>query len=169
VDFLEYKGYKGSVEFSKEDKLLIGKVLFIDSLIMYEAEGAGEIELAFHKAVDAYIDHCKAHGKEPNKSFSGNFNIRTKPALHKACSETAISKGITLNQLCNEALEAYVNASLANRPLIINPTSPNNLIPFPTNVSGSHSGIAHSQVSSMASSENQIFTYVQPIVAGITH
>lgn len=169
MDFLEYKGYKGSVEFSREDKLLIGKVLFIDSLLMYEAEGANEIELAFRRTVDAYIEHCKASGKEPNKSYSGNFNIRIKPALHKVCAETAIRQGITLNQLCNVALEEYVNNRMTNTPLVINTISQNSPIPFPVQVTGSRVGFAQQVVSSSAPFENKAFMYDQPIAASVTH
>lgn len=35
-NLLEYKGYYGSVEYSREDALLYGKVLGINSLISYE-------------------------------------------------------------------------------------------------------------------------------------
>ena len=39
---LEYKGYTGSIEYSKEDDLLYGKVLGIKGLISYEGKTAYE-------------------------------------------------------------------------------------------------------------------------------
>ena len=33
---LEYKGYTGTIEYSKEDKLLFGKVIGVKSLLSYE-------------------------------------------------------------------------------------------------------------------------------------
>ena len=39
MDYLEYKGYKGSVEYSKEDNCLFGKVQGMSkALILYEGD-----------------------------------------------------------------------------------------------------------------------------------
>lgn len=90
---LEYKGYIGSVEFSAEDKRLFGKVLFIDSLLMYSGESIRELEAAFHETVDAYLELCAAKGREPNKSYSGSFNIRIGSDLHRKCAIEAHRRG----------------------------------------------------------------------------
>ena len=44
MDFLEYKGYKGSVEYSKEDNCLFGKVQGMSKdLIVYEGQTLDEL------------------------------------------------------------------------------------------------------------------------------
>ena len=55
-NLLEYKGYYGSVEYSREDALLYGKVLGINSLIPYEGESVAELQQDFEGAVDDYLD-----------------------------------------------------------------------------------------------------------------
>ena len=42
-DILEYKGYQGTVEFSKDDSCLYGKVIGIKSLIIYEGQTVKEL------------------------------------------------------------------------------------------------------------------------------
>lgn len=63
-----YKGYVGSVEFSEEDLVYFGKVLFIDDMISYESESEDGIQKSFERAIDEYLIDCKAIGHEPNKS-----------------------------------------------------------------------------------------------------
>lgn len=64
-NMVHYKGYDGSVEFSKEDGVFYGKVVGIQSLISYEGKNEEELLADFYDAVDDYLETCKAHGKEP--------------------------------------------------------------------------------------------------------
>ena len=52
---MEYQGYVGSVESSKEDSLLFGKVLGIRTLISYEGKTIDALVEDFHNAVDDYL------------------------------------------------------------------------------------------------------------------
>jgi len=60
-----YKGYIGSIETSVQDMCLHGKILFINDLVMYEAETSILLKLAFQQAVDDYIETCVGLGKKP--------------------------------------------------------------------------------------------------------
>lgn len=53
-DTIEYKGYIGSVEFSKEDGVYFGKVQGIGALISYEGENISQLIEDFRGAVDMY-------------------------------------------------------------------------------------------------------------------
>ena len=65
METMQYKGFLGSIEISKEDKILYGKLLHINGLITYEAENFSELEAAFHDAVDDYLADCEESGVEP--------------------------------------------------------------------------------------------------------
>ena len=63
MDYLEYKGYKGSVEYSKEDNCLFGKVQGMSKdLIAYEGQTLEELRKDFEAGIDSYIEGCKADG-----------------------------------------------------------------------------------------------------------
>ena len=50
MNYLEYKGYKGSVEYSKEDDCLCGKVQGLNkALILYEGQTLDELRKDFEK------------------------------------------------------------------------------------------------------------------------
>lgn len=101
---MEYKGYIGSVEFSEDDCIFYGKVQGIRALISYEGESAKELLEDFHGAVDDYLIHCEADGKEPEKAFKGSFNVRISPDNHRAAAIYAISHQISLNSFVDDCI-----------------------------------------------------------------
>ena len=56
---LSYKGYTGSIEYSREDDLLFGKVLGIKGLISYEGDTGQALEDDFKQAIDEYLSDCE--------------------------------------------------------------------------------------------------------------
>lgn len=55
-EIMEYKGYKGTVEYSDRDSTYFGKVLDIKGLVSYEGRTREELKNDFEGAVDEYID-----------------------------------------------------------------------------------------------------------------
>ena len=109
-NYLEYKGYIGSIEFSDEDMVFYGKVQGIRSLISYEGTSAKSLVRDFHEAVDDYLEHCSKRGSEPERSYKGTFNIRITPELHKSAAIYAYSHQISLNSVVEKALTGFIEA-----------------------------------------------------------
>ena len=106
MDYLEYKGYKGSVEYSKEDNCLFGKVQGMSkALILYEGQTLDELRKDFEEGIDSYIEGCKADGIEPAKPYSGKLNLRMSSELHSKVAAFVASKGITINDFINKAIK----------------------------------------------------------------
>ena len=65
MEYLKYKGYTGSVEYSEEDKCLYGKVqgMSKDS-ITYEGTTVGELTADFEGAIDDYLALCEEKGND---------------------------------------------------------------------------------------------------------
>lgn len=105
MDYLEYKGYKGSVEYSKEDNCLCGKILGMSKdLILYEGNTLDELRHDFEEGVDSYLSACAADGRKPHKPFSGKLNLRMSSDLHSRVAAYASQTGKTINQFINEAI-----------------------------------------------------------------
>lgn len=62
MDYLEYKGYKGSVGYSKEDNCLCGKVQGMGNkaLILYEGTTIDELRKDFEEGIDSYLSINRA-------------------------------------------------------------------------------------------------------------
>ncbi|APZ42567.1 type II toxin-antitoxin system HicB family antitoxin [Acidihalobacter ferrooxydans] len=111
MNHLVYKGYHGSCELDMTRQVCRGKILFINDLVTYEADTPVDLQAAFEDAVEDYIQTCKQVGKEPQKPFRGQFNVRIPPQLHRAACLRAISGDVALNEVVVRALDAYVNGS----------------------------------------------------------
>jgi len=107
MNHIEYKGYIGTVEFSSEDLVFHGKIHGINDLVTFEATTVDELIIAYHNAVDDYLDICERFNKTPEKAFSGQFNVRIDSSLHRQLSTQAVIEGVTLNQYVAEALTSY--------------------------------------------------------------
>lgn len=105
MDFLEYKGYKGSVEYSREDNCLFGKVQGLGKdLIVYEGNTLDELRKDFEEGIDSYIEGCRADGVEPAKPYSGKLNLRMPSELHSNLAAFAATTGTTINEFINRAI-----------------------------------------------------------------
>ena len=101
---LEYKGYTGSIEYSKEDDLLYGKVLGIQGLISYEGKTGKELEEDFKEAIEVYLTDCKNEGITPEKPFKGSFNVRVSAELHQKAALLAMDEKMSLNNFVAESI-----------------------------------------------------------------
>ena len=106
MEKLEYKGYYGSIEYSKEDDCLFGKVLGMpNNLISYEGSTATELYTDFKEAIDAYLNHCRVQGIKPRKSYNGVLNIRIPSTIHSRIATIAERRGTSINSFIRKSIE----------------------------------------------------------------
>lgn len=105
--YFEYKGYYGSCEICIDSKELFGKVLFIRDLVTYAADTVSQLESEFKEAIDDYLEECKELGKNPDKSLTGNFNVRLGSELHKKIALRALSDDESQNEVIKKAISFY--------------------------------------------------------------
>lgn len=108
---LEYKGYTGTIEYSKEDELLYGRVIGIKGLLSYEGSTGVELEANFEDVIDDYLKDCKDLNISPEKPFKGSFNVRIPSELHR----DAVLKAMELNTSLNSFVSESIRARLLHR------------------------------------------------------
>jgi len=102
---MEYKGYVGIVEYDSEAKLFHGDIINTRDVITFQGTTVEEIETAFKESIEDYIDWCKSENVEPEKPYSGKFNLRLSPELHKEVAITAKKLKISINNFVEKALK----------------------------------------------------------------
>lgn len=107
-NLMRYKGYSTRPEYSAEDHIFYGTILGISDLVDFQSENARELEDEFHRAVDDYLAFCEEVGKKPQREYSGLFNVRIPPELHRELSQLAQAEGVTLNKAVEQAIRALV-------------------------------------------------------------
>ena len=114
-NYLEYKGYIGSVEYSNEDNCLFGKVQGIRNLISYEGSSVKELKKSFEFMVDSYLDDCKKNNIEAEKPYKGSLNIRIGSDTHRILAMQAQAKDITINAFIKEIIDQYIKSDTTKR------------------------------------------------------
>ncbi len=112
MKYLTYKGYTGSIEFSREDDVLFGRVLGIKSLISYEGVTGKELYADFKGAIDEYLTTCGEEGVKAEKPFKGSFNVRLTSELHEKAALLAMETKISLNAFVAESVRMRVSKEM---------------------------------------------------------
>lgn len=107
-NLLSYKNYNGTVEYSKEDHCLFGKVIGLKSLLSYEGNSVQELEEDFQNVIDEYLFDCEERNVVPEQPYKGSFNIRINPELHRTIALYALKNGKSLNATVEEAISEYI-------------------------------------------------------------
>jgi predicted HicB family RNase H-like nuclease len=101
---MNYKGYLGTVEYDDQAKIFHGDIINTRDVITFQGTTVKEIERAFRDSIDDYLAWCKEDGVEPEKPYSGRFNVRLSPDLHRQIAVIAKKKRISLNSFVEKAI-----------------------------------------------------------------
>jgi len=102
---IKYKNYAGVVEYDDEGKIFMGEVIGLRAVVTFQGRTVTELEKSFKQSVDLYLEMCKRDGVEPQKPFSGRFNLRLNPELHRQIAERAALEKTSLNEFVSHILE----------------------------------------------------------------
>lgn len=75
-----YKGYTASMTLDAEDKIIVGRVLDIDDIIVLHGQSVSEFESNFHAAIEQYLTASVQLGSSPHRAISGI--AKTPPAAN---------------------------------------------------------------------------------------
>ena len=101
---MEYKGYIGDVNFDSEAHLFHGNAINTRDTITFQGKTVDELEKAFKESIDDYLEWCAQDGVSPEKPYSGKFNLRLSPELHKEIAVTAKKMKISINKFVEKAI-----------------------------------------------------------------
>ena len=102
---MKYRGYTGHISYDAEAKIFHGEVVGLSDIITFQGKSTDELERALRDSIDTYIQWCAERGEQPEKTFSGTFNLRLPPELHARISLKAKVAGISLNSYIIKELE----------------------------------------------------------------
>ena len=105
---MKYKGYEAIIEYDEVDRLFFGRVINTRDVISFDGTTVDELQQSFEAVIDEYLEDCKKEGKEPDKVFSGQFNLRISPELHRKISIEAKKQNLSLNSFVEQTLEKTV-------------------------------------------------------------
>ena len=95
---MNYKGYIAKVDFDENAKIFYGTVINSNALISFRGKDVKELITSFKNSIDTYLDTCKDEGIDPEKSYSGKFNIRISPEIHQKLAIKAALNHESMNE-----------------------------------------------------------------------
>lgn len=104
MNTIEYMDYQATVSYQDDVDMLMGQVINARDVITFYGKSVDELKAQMEASVKDYLALCAQQGIEPAKSYSGKFNVRLDPNLHKDLALTAHRKGVSLNKLITELL-----------------------------------------------------------------
>ncbi|MGL5943808.1 MAG: type II toxin-antitoxin system HicB family antitoxin [Waterburya sp.] len=107
---MKYKGYEAVIEYHEVDQLFFGRVINTRDVISFDGKTVDELKESFEAVIEEYLEDCKQEGKEPDKAFSGQFNLRISPELHRKISLKAKKLNISLNTFIEQILNQSVSS-----------------------------------------------------------
>jgi predicted HicB family RNase H-like nuclease len=102
---MNYKGYVGDVEYDDDAKLFHGEVVNTRDVITFQGRSVDELERSFQESIDDYIAWCEEEGVPPEKPFSGRFNLRLSPDLHREVAIAAKRLNKSMNTFVEDAIK----------------------------------------------------------------
>jgi predicted HicB family RNase H-like nuclease len=101
---MEYKGYIGIVDYDDEARIFHGEVVNTRDVITFQGKSVDQLEKSFRDSINDYLRWCKEDGVNPEKPYSGKFNLRISPELHKQAALAAHKMNLSLNKFVEKAL-----------------------------------------------------------------
>ena len=110
---MRYGDYIAKIDYEEDSKLFHGRVLNLRDVVNFYGSSGEDLEREFRESIEAYLEVCAEEGIEPQKPYSGRFNVRLPPGLHRTIAETSAVEGMSLNAW---VIEALAKAAAARRP-----------------------------------------------------
>lgn len=104
-----YKNYVAHIEFDDKAEIFHGEVINTRDVITFQGSTVKELKKAFKDSVDDYLEFCQERNEEPDRPFSGKFNLRLDPALHREVSIVAKKHQMSLNEWVSEAIKHHLH------------------------------------------------------------
>jgi predicted HicB family RNase H-like nuclease len=73
------RNYIAHVEFDDEAEIFHGEVMNTRDAITFQGKSVKELKKEFINSIEDYLEFCAEHSENPDKPFSGKFNLRLDP------------------------------------------------------------------------------------------
>ena len=111
---MNYKGYISKIDFDENAEVFYGTVINSNALISFHGKNVKELKKAFIDTIDTYLETCNEEGVQPEKIYSGKFNIRISPELHQKIAIKALIDHESMNTHIEKLLTEDVKDLDAN-------------------------------------------------------
>ncbi len=103
-------GYKAIIQYDAEIAMFRGEFVGLNGGADFYATSVEGLLSEARISLGVFLDMCAEKGVSPEKPYSGKFNIRLEPDLHKSAAMAAAASNKSLNEWVTEAIKSAANA-----------------------------------------------------------
>ena len=97
-------GYKARIQYDPELDQFRGEILGLNGCADFYGKNPASLRKEFRKSLKAFLEVCEEKGITPAKQYSGKFNLRIPPRLHREIAARAAAEDQSINQWVCDAL-----------------------------------------------------------------
>ena len=105
-------GYQAIIEYDRATNKLHGRFVGLNGSPEFYSRDVEHLRAEGAVALRVFFDRCEELGIEPEKQYSGKFNVRISPDLHARVAATAAASGKSLNQWVSNCLDTNTAESI---------------------------------------------------------
>lgn len=108
MNIMKVDGYKAKIEYDADLDLFRGEILGLNGGADFYGSNPEELRQEFKVSLEEFLAVCEEQGISPVKEYSGRFNLRISPELHREIAIATASQNKSINQWVNDVLEEAV-------------------------------------------------------------
>jgi predicted HicB family RNase H-like nuclease len=105
TNIMTIDGYDAVIQYDPDIRMFRGEFVGLNGGADFYAASVAGLEKEGRASLKVFLEMCMEKNIEPRKAFSGRFVVRIPPKLHQRVTENAAARGVSINQLVQDALE----------------------------------------------------------------
>lgn len=105
MNIMQNEGYQAKIEYDPEIDMFRGEILGVNGGADFYGNNPSELRAEFKKSLKVFLEVCEEKGISPKKQYSGKFNLRIPPRMHREIATIASAEEKSINQWVSEVLE----------------------------------------------------------------
>jgi predicted HicB family RNase H-like nuclease len=101
---IEIDGHRAVLAYDPDIQMIRGEFLGLNGGADFYARSVDELVSEGRKSLATFLDICRERGIDPQRHFSGRFNLRLDPKVHEAAALAAAAENKSLNDWVAEAI-----------------------------------------------------------------
>lgn len=108
MNIMKVDGYKAKIEYDPDLDLFRGEILGLNGGADFYGSNPKELRQEFKNSIEEFLAVCEEKGISPTKEYSGRFNLRVSPELHREIAIVTASQKKSINQWITDVLEEAI-------------------------------------------------------------
>lgn len=109
---LTIQGYTAVISYDEEIDMFRGEFIGINGGADFYATDIQGLHREANLSLQVFLDVCKEKGIEPRKHYSGKFNTRIEPELHRELAMLATTQNRSINDIVAQAIRTEVQSAM---------------------------------------------------------